>query len=116
MFSNLKADELSWFANNFMLDFAKTSIAIENFSNETYDCFYAEFWITFKNFLEHRMLFDADGNLLKSYSYFYDLIEGYIPDIPDSDDVTFLSNIPSSGAVCIECLSKLRELEERQVS
>jgi len=111
-YSDLNADELSWFANNFMLDFAKLSIAIENFNSEPYDCFYSGFWDIFKDFLSKRTSFEVNETLNDSYTYFSKMINGYIP-VDFKSDISFSLNcMPDSGDGCISQLAELRALEE----
>ena len=111
--TDLKADELGWFANAFLLDFAKASIAIENFSSETYKCFYVDFWNVFKDFLHKRMEFDVQGTLNKTYNDFRSEIDRYIPNKLPKGAAAAFENMPVSGANCIDQLNKLRRLEER---
>jgi hypothetical protein len=112
-YTDLKADELSWFANNFMLDFAKISIAVENFSNEPYDCFYEGFWNIFKEFLSQRKTFDFNKTLYESYTHFFQIINDFIPTDSKDDFILPLEIMSDSGDVCISKLNELRALEER---
>lgn len=109
----LSSEDLSWFANHFMLDFAKTCIAIENFSNETYPCFYVGFWEYFKSFLSQRKNFDINNVLQGSHEHFHSLIKDYIPSDCKEGTSVPLGSIPTSGTKCIEHLNELRKLEER---
>lgn len=111
---NLTPDEITWFINNFAVDYCKTCILIENYTGNDYDGFYDGFFNFFNMFIEKRLDFDSQGALNTAFTFFSESTKPYVDRLNcDENEKKPLKDIPNSAKECDEQLSLLRKLEER---